>query len=104
MKNLYIVRPTGFNIGNHVIFAGLRKLMNREISDNVNFISIPASGKYDNFGKPGLTAASIHEINQHGDGVIVGGGNLFENGELDIDVQALNALRGSSHDYGRFLG
>lgn len=93
MKNIYVVRPTGFNIGNHVIFAGLRKLLKTVNAQDINFISIPASGKYDRFGKPGLSAGSIHEINQYGDGVIVGGGNLLENGELDIDIQALNALR-----------
>jgi len=93
MRNIYVIRPTGFNIGNHVIFAGLRKLVSQSVDERFNFISIPASGKYDNFGKPGLTTSSVHEINQYGAAVIVGGGNLFENGEIDLDIQALKSLR-----------
>ncbi|MCK5706704.1 MAG: polysaccharide pyruvyl transferase family protein [Candidatus Aureabacteria bacterium] len=34
----------------------------------------------------------MHEINQYGSGVIVGGGNLYENGELEINSTALKAL------------
>jgi exopolysaccharide biosynthesis predicted pyruvyltransferase EpsI len=93
MKNIYVVRPTGFNIGNHIIFAGIRKLFRENSEHSLNFITIPASRKYDNFGKPGLTASSIHEINQYGDYVVLGGGNLFENGELDVDSSSISALR-----------
>ena len=29
----------------------------------------------------------------YGSGVIVGGGNLYENGEIDVDIDALSALQ-----------
>ena len=36
---------------------------------------------------------TIHQMNLHGHGVIVGGGNVYENGGLDVDVHALRELR-----------
>ena len=33
---------------------------------------------------------TIYEINQYGDGVIVG--EIFENGELEVDINALETL------------
>ena len=93
MRNIYVVRPVGFNVGNHVIFSGLKNLVREYFGEEVNFVSVPATSKYDSFGRPGLSSASIYEINQYGDGVIVGGGNLLENGELDVDPTALAALR-----------
>ena len=92
MKNIYVVRPVGFNVGNQVIFAGLKRLVRDHFGNEVNFVSVPATSKYDSFGRPGLSSASIFEMNQYADGVIVGGGNLLENGELDIDPVALSAL------------
>jgi hypothetical protein len=35
----------------------------------------------------------VHEINELGDGLIIGPGNLFENGAQGLDAQALSALR-----------
>ena len=32
-------------------------------------------------------------MNRFADGIVVGGGNLFENGQLAVDLQALSALR-----------
>jgi len=40
-----------------------------------------------------LTAETIHEINLYGHGVVIGGGNVYENGGLDVDVDALRELR-----------
>ena len=93
MKNIYVIRPFGFNIGNHVIFDGLKQLIAKVFQEPINIISLPATNKYNSLGKSGLTADSIYEINQYGDGVIVGGGNLLENGELEINEFAIQALR-----------
>jgi hypothetical protein len=93
VKNIYLIRPFGFNIGNHVIYAGLKQLVMDVFNEPINIISLPATNKYNSLGKSGLTADSIYEINQYGDGVIVGGGNVLENGEIQIDESALRALR-----------
>jgi polysaccharide pyruvyl transferase WcaK-like protein len=53
---------------------------------------LPATSKYESLARGGLTSKTIHEINQYGDGVIVGGGNLYENGELDLNLAALSRL------------
>jgi polysaccharide pyruvyl transferase WcaK-like protein len=58
----------------------------------VNLISLPATSKYQSYPRAGLTSPSIYEINQYGHGVIIGGGNLYENGELEANLDALQAL------------
>ncbi len=93
MRNIYVIRPFGFNIGNHVIYEGLKRLITSSFVEPINLISLPATSKYNSYGKAGLTAESIHEINQYGDGVVIGGGNLLENGEILVDESALKALR-----------
>jgi len=93
VKNIYVIRPFGFNIGNHVIFRGLKQLVTEVFGETINIISIPATNKYNSYGKAGLTQESIYEINQYGDGVIIGGGNILENGEILVDETALKALR-----------
>lgn len=92
MINLFHVGPKGFNIGNHAISLGLRYLLEHSFGDLVNLISIPATSRYETHRRAGLTASTVHEINQYGHGVIVGGGNLYENGELEVDLTALRAL------------
>lgn len=92
MINLYNIRPKGFNIGNDAIFVGLKHFVRNAFNENVNLISIPATSKYESHGKAGLSAKTVYEINQFGHGVIVGGGNLYENGELAINPTALKAL------------
>ena len=93
MKNIYVIRPFGFNIGNHVIYEGLKNLLLSSFNEPINLISIPATNKYNSYGKAGLTADSIYEMNQYGDGVVIGGGNVLENGEILIDESAIKALR-----------
>ena len=93
MRNIYVIRPFGFNIGNHVIYEGLKGLITSSFDEPINLISIPATNKYNSYGKAGLTAESIYEINQYGDGVVIGGGNVLENGEILVDESALKALR-----------
>lgn len=92
-RNLYIIRPVGFNVGNNVIFLGIQNLLRSLAPFPINIISVDATSKYGLRHLNGFTAKSVHEMNLHADGVIVGGGNLLENGELDIDVDALAALR-----------
>jgi polysaccharide pyruvyl transferase WcaK-like protein len=92
MTTLFCIRPKGFNIGNEVIFIGLQGFIRKAFNGFVNLISLPATARYESSAKSGLTAKTIYEMNQYGEGVIVGGGNLYENGELDVDLNALKAL------------
>lgn len=90
--NLFHICPfgPGFNIGNFLIQQAVRRMFSRQFPDGINFITIPATG---HGVRSGLTKYTVYQINQVADGVIVGGGNLFENGQLDVDVNALAALR-----------
>ncbi|SHJ80364.1 Polysaccharide pyruvyl transferase [Malonomonas rubra DSM 5091] len=92
MINLYSIRPKGFNVGNDVIFVGLNHFIRQAFPGGLNIIALPATGKYEAQKKAGLSSQTVYEINQFGDGVIVGGGNLYENGELEINSTALKAL------------
>ncbi len=92
MRNIYCVRPKGFNIGNDLIFMALSHFLRSAFEEGVNLISLPATDKYEVHKKAGITAQTVYEINQYGDGVIVGGGNLYENGQLEISPPALSAL------------
>jgi polysaccharide pyruvyl transferase WcaK-like protein len=92
MKTIYNIRPKGLNIGNDAIAIAMQNFIYVASGELVNIIPIPATSKYDGGGLYGLTKRSIYEINTYGSGVIVGGGNLYENGELDVDVDALSAL------------
>lgn len=105
--NIYHICPfgPGFNIGNFMIQQSVRRMVGNLSGCGINFITVPASG----FGsKAGLTKKVVYDINQTADGVIVGGGNLFENGEISIDQTALQALRRPmliySSSYGRIYG
>jgi len=89
---LFCIHPKGFNIGNDAIHFALRELVHDAFGRVVNIISLPATSVYESQAKAGLTPATIHEINRFGDGVIVGGGNLYENGEFIVSPQALSAL------------
>lgn len=92
MTTLFHIGPKGFNVGNHAIGVGMKHFIQGAFGRVVNLVSIPATSRYEVNRRAGLTAATVHEINQFGDGVIVGGGNLYENGELEVDVNALDAL------------
>jgi hypothetical protein len=89
---VFCVRPQGLNIGNDAIFLGLRHLMREAFGGMFNLVQVPAvrSGEGE---LAGLLPKTIHQMNLYGHGVVVGGGNLYENGELDVDVHALGALR-----------
>ena len=92
MKNIYSIRPRGFNIGNDVIYLGVNHFLRLAFKERYNVISIPATAKYESHGKAGLSGKTVYEINQFGHGVVVGGGNLYENGELEVNPIALRAL------------
>ncbi len=93
MVNLYSIRPKGFNVGNDVIYIALKGFIENAFHDSkINIISLPATNKYESQKKAGFTKQTVYEINQFGNGVILGGGNLYENGEIDIDPIALKAL------------
>ena len=92
MKNIYSIRPKGFNIGNDVIYLGVNHFVRMAFKENYNVISLPATGKYEAHRKAGLSSQTIYEVNQFGHGIIVGGGNLYENGELEVSPIALKAL------------
>ncbi len=93
MVNIFCIRPRGFNIGNDVIYQGTLGFLQRAFGSQVNVISLPATSRYESQSKAGLTPRTIHEINRYGHGVVVGGGNLYENGELEVDPGALDALQ-----------
>jgi polysaccharide pyruvyl transferase WcaK-like protein len=92
MINLYCIRPKGFNIGNDVIHLALNHFLRSAFDQPVNIISLPATSKYESQKKAGLNSQTIYEINQFGNGLIIGGGNLYENNELEINPTALKAL------------
>jgi polysaccharide pyruvyl transferase WcaK-like protein len=90
--NIFCIRPKGFNVGNDAIYLGLQAALEEGFGCFVNLITLPATSRYESHARGGLTSKTIHEINQYGDGVIVGGGNLYENGELDLNIAALQRL------------
>lgn len=93
MVTIFNIRPKGFNVGNDAIFIGMQHFLAEAFGQVVNIVSMPATSRYESQAKAGLTAKTIHEINQYGHGVIVGGGNLYENGELEVALDALDALQ-----------
>lgn len=92
MFTLFNVRPKALNVGNDIIGQATRLFIQRAFQQVPNIITIPATSRYESHSTGGLTARMIYEINQYGHGVIVGGGNLYENGELDVNLDALEAL------------
>ncbi len=93
MITIAIIRPFGHNVGNSAINFALRHMLYDVFGRLVSVIDFPATNQHESTSKSGLTAQTIHEINRIADGVIVGGGNLYENGDIDIDIVALNALQ-----------
>lgn len=89
MITLFCVRPVRWNVGNDVIFIAVRQLLRDAFDGFVNIVQIPA---IDGSGLVGLLPRSIHEMNLYGHGVVVGGGNLYENGQISIDTHALGSL------------
>ena len=92
MITLFNIRPKGFNVGNDAINMGMQYYLYKAFGDVVNIIHLPATSRYESHASAGLTKRTIYEINQYGDGVIIGGGNLYENGEIEVDLDSLNTL------------
>ncbi|CAN7278267.1 polysaccharide pyruvyl transferase family protein [Caulobacter sp. LjRoot300] len=90
MTTLFCVRPTTPNIGNDLINKATRDLLYEVFGPDVSVVNVSALGAG---GRGGLTASQIYDMNQFADGVVIGGGNLFENGQLTVDTNALRALR-----------
>jgi len=93
MINLFCVRPRGLNIGNQIINASLRRMLRESFEEPVNLIEVPADGPEQDGWVTGLSARAVHEMNQYGHGVVLGGGNLYENGRLEFDPGALRRLQ-----------
>jgi hypothetical protein len=89
VTTLFCVRPQTLNIGNDAIFMGMRQLLREAFGDSLNIVQVPAMRPRGGDALGGLLPETLHQMNLYGDGVIVGGGNLYENGELDLDVHAL---------------
>ena len=90
MTTLFCVRPATRNIGNDIINRATTDLLFAVFGAETSIVTIPALVGSRNGG---LTARQVYDINRLADGVVVGGGNLFENGQLTVDEQALGALR-----------
>lgn len=93
MYTIANIRPLGYNVGNHAIHFALRHMLYETFGRLVSIIDYPATSKHESTTKAGLTPATVHEINRFADGVIVGGGNLYENDEIAVDPRALAALQ-----------
>lgn len=93
MYTIANVHPFGHNVGNRAIHLALRGMLHEAFGRLVSIIEFPATIISGESGSSGLTATSVHEINRFADGVVVGGGNLYENDAIDLDIQALSALQ-----------
>lgn len=92
MYTIANIRPLGYNVGNHAINFALRHMLYEVFGRLVSIIDYPATSKHESTTKAGLSSATVHEINRYADGVIIGGGNLYENDEIFVDSRALSAL------------
>ena len=79
----------GLNVGNFAISKAIRSLL-REINNDINILTIDAHGEKK---LSGLNKQVIHEANLYGSGILVGGGNLYENNELIVDRNAIKSLQ-----------
>ena len=90
-KTIFHVTPhgPGLNVGNFAISYAIRSLL-RDANKDTNILSIDA---FSNKKLSGLNKQVIHEANLYGSGIIVGGGNLYENNELTVDLNAIKSLQ-----------
>ena len=91
--NVFTVRPRRFNVGNETIEVAVRALLREALDPPLNLVPIPALASEEEGSLCGLGPRTVHQMNLYGQGVVVGGGNLYENGQLDIDPHAVAALR-----------
>lgn len=93
MLTIANIRPFGHNVGNHAIGFAIRQMLYEVFGRLVTVIDYPASAKYETLANAGLSKKSVNDINRFADGVIIGGGNLYENDEIDIHPTALSAVQ-----------
>jgi len=87
--NIFLVRPGTRNIGNDIIAHATSNLIYEVFGTDTTIVNIP-SLKSAEFG--GLVAQQVYDMNKLADGIVIGGGNLFENGQLTYEAGALSAL------------
>jgi polysaccharide pyruvyl transferase WcaK-like protein len=87
--NIFFFRPTTRNIGNDIIGYATAELLYEVFGTAANIVSVPALKGLE-FG--GLTPRQIYDVNRLADAVVLGGGNLFENGQITYDAQAVDAM------------
>ncbi|MBU25805.1 MAG: hypothetical protein CMD99_07220 [Gammaproteobacteria bacterium] len=108
MYTLANIRPFGHNVGNTAISFAMRHMLYEVFGRLVTIIDYPATSRYESTARAGLTKSTVHEINRFADGVIVGGGNLYENNEIEVDPVALANLKAPlmlfSNSRGRVYG
>lgn len=85
-------RPHTTNIGNDLIALATDGLIEANWPGPIDLVSLPSGGPGRGAKSAGLTAGNVYEANQVADAVIVGGGNIFENGALHVDLSALDAM------------
>ncbi|MGB0064334.1 MAG: polysaccharide pyruvyl transferase family protein, partial [Terracidiphilus sp.] len=88
--NIFLIHPTTRNIGNDVITYATAQLLYSVFGQDANIVNIPALEGHQ-FG--GLVPRQIYDINRFADCVVLGGGNLFENGQITYNAHAVEALR-----------
>lgn len=89
---LFNVRPATSNVGNDVIALATEGLIAAAWPGPVDVVSLPSAGAGRGGKAAGLTARNVYEANLLADAVLAGGGNVFENGALDVEPTALEAL------------
>jgi hypothetical protein len=87
---IFLVRPTTRNIGNDLIAFATSQLLYEAFGDDTNIVSVPALVG-PQFG--GLVPRQVYDMNRLADGVVIGGGNLLENGQMSYDPRAVDALQ-----------
>lgn len=88
---LFRVQPQTTNIGNDLIALSSDRLLAAAFPEPLTIVTLPATGGTGPKAG-GLDARNVYAMNQLADGVLIGGGNLFENGGLRVDPTALAAL------------
>ncbi len=86
------VRPATSNIGNDLIALGMDSLVRARWPLAADILTVPSSERHARGEPSGLTPSSVYQANQLADAVIVGGGNLFENGAITVLPTSLGAL------------
>jgi hypothetical protein len=90
---VFSVRPHTTNVGNDLIALGTELLVEAAWDQPADVVSLPSAGAGRGSKSAGLNARNLYEINLLADALLVGGGNIFENGALDVDPTALDALQ-----------